>query len=174
MKARAFTLVELMVAAAIFIFIIGGIYGIMNAGRAVYDADMGRLDMQAAARRALDTVTAEIRQSSMSNISVFENGTQIMFEIPSDISSGTTAYSGPIAYYLNDDSQLIREYPSGTENVVAQYVDSLEFCCWDGSSCAASCNGAASLIIRMGFNRTYKQRTMLLNVTENVMVRNDF
>ncbi|HOU36531.1 MAG TPA: hypothetical protein PLJ26_01900 [Candidatus Omnitrophota bacterium] len=174
MNERAFTVLELMVAAAIFIFIIAGIYGIMNAGRSVYDADMGRLDLQAAARRALDTVTSEIRQSSMSNISILDSGARIVFEIPSDISSGSASYSGPISYYLNDDSQLIREYPSGTENVVAQYVSWLEFCCWDGSSCAAGCNGADSLIVRMGFNRTYKQRAMVLNVTENVVARNDF
>ncbi len=174
MTRRAFTMIEVMVASAIFIFIIGGIYGIMNAGRAVFDADMGRLDLQSSARRALDTVTAEIRQTSMENITISDDGAQISFEIPSNITSGSAVYSGPILYYMNDESQLVREYPAGTESIVAPHLSLLAFCCWDGAACNANCTGADSVIVRIGFTRTVKQRTMSLNVTENVVVRNAF
>ena len=174
MTERAFTIVELMVAAAIFLFIVGGIYGIMNAGRSLYDADMGRLDLQSSARRALDSLTAELRQTSMRNISILDDGAEVRFEVPANISSGTAVYSGPIWYYVNADAQLVREHPADSLKVVAQYMDSLEFCCWNGTACAGNCSSADSVIVRMGFNRTYKQRTYLFNVTENVVVRNDF
>ena len=174
MKARAFTLLEMMVATAIFTFIIAGIYMVMNTGRAVYDVDMGKMDLQASARRALDTVTAELRQTSLSNITLSEDDTQAEFEIPVCISSGVAVYSGPIAYYLNDANQLVREYPSGTESIIAQYVSELGFCCWNGTSCVSDCGQADSVIVRMAFDKMVNGRLMQFNVTEKVAVRNDF
>ncbi|MFA5099504.1 MAG: prepilin-type N-terminal cleavage/methylation domain-containing protein [Candidatus Omnitrophota bacterium] len=174
MMRRAFTLFEVLVAAVIFSFIIAGIYAVMNAGRAMYDADMGRLDLQASARRAIDIVTTELRQTSLSNITISDDDTSIEFEIPVNITSAVAEYSGPIAYYKNDANQLVREYPSGTDNIIAQYVSDVEFCCWNGISCVANCGQADSVIVRFSFSTTVNQRVVQLNVTEKVAVRNVF
>ncbi len=174
MKNTGFTFIEVIIASTIFLFIVGGIYAMMNSGKNLYDSDSVFLDLQSEARRVMDTITAELRQSSFDNVTLTESGRHIEFEVPLNISVSPVSYSGPIAYYMDAEGAVIREYPAGTENVLSVNGGALNFYCCDAGGCSADCGDANSVLVVLSLAKDYKERPLYFNVTEKVVTRNDF
>ncbi len=118
MKNKGFTLIEVSLVIVILIFIIAGIYMVLNIADKSWHWDLGLLELQQQARSAMDGMPREIRQSRHSDINITNNGTRADFSIPSA--------SGLISYYL-ENNQIIREHPLGTTKILASDINYLNF-----------------------------------------------
>lgn len=146
-----FNLVELLVTCAIFSVIMAGIFAVLYVGDASWQSDMGLLDLQQSARRAMYDIVKEARQSAASSVTISGGNTRIEFTIPST--------SDTINYYL-DDNQVIRDDGS-TTSVVANFIDSLTF----------SLSGNL-LRIDIEAAKTAKGRSLSFPLMERVRLRN--
>ena len=157
---RGFTLVELLVSVIIVSFLMMGIFMILNIGNMTYNSDLGLLDLQQQARQAMHGMSRELRQSRDSEISIISDS-QIIFSIPpQDYGSG---WIGPISYYLDTlENQIIREYPAGTERIVANDVNGLIF----------SLNNNL-LDIQLTCTKTVLQRDLAFSLNSQVRLRNE-
>jgi prepilin-type N-terminal cleavage/methylation domain-containing protein len=157
---RGFTLIELLVGVLIFAFLMSAIFAILNIGDITYNSDVCLLNLQQQARLAMDGMVRELRQSSSSDISIVSDS-EIIFNIsPETYGSG---WIGPIRYYLDaPDSQIIREYPAGTEKIVANNVDNLVF----------SLNGR-KLDIQLSCAEVVRQRNFSFSLRGEVKFRNE-
>ena len=68
-NTKAFTLIELMIAMAIFSIILGAIYSVLSMGRTSYYTGDIQIVVQQEARKAMDKMTREIREASSVNLS---------------------------------------------------------------------------------------------------------
>jgi len=115
---KGFALIEVLISALIFSFIIAGIYGIMNIANVSFPIDLGLLDLQQQARQGMAWITKETRESSWANPgNIGTCAGNISFNTPNETG---------IQYYLNGN-QVVREYPAGTTKVVAQNITCLKF-----------------------------------------------
>ncbi len=137
---NGFTFAEVMVSVALFAFIMIGIYEVIIVGQRSWHTDTGMVDLQQGSRKAMDAMTREIRQSAASQVDI--DGSEIAFKALEP--DGEDWLDEEIKYYLdsadaNDDgktSQLLREYPDGEYQVVADDIDTLSFCfIQDDDSC---------------------------------------
>lgn len=162
---RGFTLVEVLVSALILGLLISGIYGVLNVGNMTYLTDMGLLDLQQQTRQVMDGMTREIRQSGRStpySMTINTDGS-LTFSIPS-ISN--------ITYSLNNSHQIIRQQ-GGTNKVLANDVNSLIFCWWNGTSCCTTnCGSLQVLQISINAAKTVMRRPLTFSLTEQVRLRN--
>jgi len=157
---RGFTLVEILVGVLIFAFLMSAIFAILNIGDITYNNDICLLNLQQQARLAMDGMVRELRQSSSSDISIVSDS-----EIIFNISPETYGYEwiGPIRYYLDvPNSQIIREYPAGTEKIIANNVDNLVF----------SLNGR-KLDIQLSCAEVVRQRNLSFSLIGEVKFRNE-
>lgn len=122
---KGFTLVELLVSITLLTIIIGALIAVFNMGRHVYEANEGMLSMQRIIRQSLEGMATEIRQSSLSDITVGGGGTTISFIVP--VTLDPLAYSSSIEYYVDGNNQLVREHPNGTTKILATNIDSISF-----------------------------------------------
>jgi len=143
-RRRSFTLVEVLVSVVIFSIILGGILGVFSGSQKVFYEDTGLLDLQQNARLVMNGMVREIRQSAAVNIT---SATDVSFKIPKDVSivvvltDANTYYE--IRYYLDAaNHQIKRVHPVGTEKIVANDIDQVSFCLWDGVDC---CNPASEI-----------------------------
>lgn len=130
---RGFTLVEILVTTLILAFLVAGIYAVLSVGNIVFREDINLVELQQQARRAIDGMINEIRESKSSEITLSEGNTRIAFNIPPEVYGNP--WVGPINYYrdindVNSDTvtdQVIREYPVGTMKILANDITSLDF-----------------------------------------------
>lgn len=174
---KGFTLIEVLVSVAILSFIVAGIYAVLNMANKTYNEDMGLVDLQQGARQAMDGMTREIRQSGRSSpysMNIDTNGS-LTFSIPS-ISS--------IIYRLdNNFPQIIRQLGS-TNKVLANDINTLNFCWWDGIDCcdpvSENCSNLQVLQIQIRATKTVRGRELCFPgpcdpvqfLTEQVRLRN--
>jgi len=184
---KGFTLAEILVSAVILSLIIAGIFAILSVANISWYTDMGLLGLQQQARQAMYKMVREIRQSSPLRKTI--DGGKITFYIPpevyADADGNLNPWVGPISYYrdVNDTNndgvvnQIIREYPPGTKKIVANDIDSLSFCCWDGVDCCnpilEDCSNLYVLQIQLRATRTVRQKPLVFSLTEKVRLRND-
>lgn len=102
---KGFTLIEILIVAVIMVFLISGIFMVLNMGEKTWNYDIGLLDLQQEARSAMDGMIRELRGSSSISIDPI-NGSWISFTIP-------TATSG-IRYYISSENSIVREHPNST------------------------------------------------------------
>lgn len=173
-----FTLIEILISAAILSLVILGVLGILQFANMTWNSDMGLLDLQQAARQAMDGMSREIRRADpdpLKNVTMAIDGASIKFYIPD--------YADSITYSLSNN-QIIREHPNGTNRVLANDISNLSFC-WlhtDGS-CSASrdCGGLCSKSylaqVQLRAGKTVKQRQLVFPLagplTEQVRLRNE-
>lgn len=173
---KGFTLIEVLVSISIFSFIIAGIYAVLNMADKTYHEDMGLVGLQQKARQAMGGMVRELRQSSRTiyNIDIDNDGTGVTFSIP-DIPN--------IRYYLDANShQVIRQQPEGTGplQVLANDINTLNFCWWDGVDCCnqttEDCSSLQVLQVQIRARKTVRGRTLvfplILPLTEQVGLRN--
>lgn len=140
---RAFSLLELLVAVAIFFIIIGAVFSLLISGKRAFEVGNVQVEVEQEARRALDYMTKELRQSSANKIQAPADGTSsstIIFEIPYDVdgdgdvinASGVIEWSdgaggiGAITYSLSG-GQILRDLSLGGQLVLANRITALTF-----------------------------------------------
>jgi prepilin-type N-terminal cleavage/methylation domain-containing protein len=114
---RGFTLVEMLVSLFLFTIIIGTVFSYFAAVNSLELLNVSLIDLQQQARGVIDGMSREIRHSRVANISITHAGAGIDFAIGGDA----------ISYYLNNNSQVIREYPVGTDRIIANKITFLNF-----------------------------------------------
>jgi len=62
-RSRGFSLVELMVAMALGLVIVGGVVSVLTANKRSYRANEGLAQVQEAARTAFELIARDVRQS---------------------------------------------------------------------------------------------------------------
>ena len=158
---KGFVLVEVVISVLILTFLLAGIYGVLNAGGSTYHTSVTLVDLQQQARLAMDGMTREVRQARASEIDSTGFPDEISFKVPPETAGA--AWIGWITYYLDTVSnQIIREYPSGTEKIVANNVQSLNFSLNDNV-----------LDIRLVCTNKALQRDLLFTLEEQVRLRNE-
>ena len=150
---KGLTLIEVLFATFILILIAGAIYVITSITMISWDSGRGKLEVVQELRQAMDGMTRESRQGSLSSVDVLDGGSRLVFSIP-DINS-------TISYYLQNN-QLIREHPAGTKKVLANNVDYLNFNL-----------SSSELEIRIQANKTIKNAPHIFSLVEGVKLRND-
>lgn len=160
---KAFTLPELLITILLFAIVVMAIYSVLNLANAYYPIDMGLLDLQQQARQGMEWITREARQSSS------KSGNITITTISTDVDSitFTTPTRSGVHYYL-DDSDLMREYPSGTTRIVARNITRLKFTRADDASSHASI-----LTIEIRAAQTVLRKPLSIQLIEKVRVRNE-
>lgn len=126
-KRRGFTLLEVLLSALIFAFLILGITEVLNIGNLSFPIDTALVDLQQQARQAMAIMTKELREASNIQISVINaNSDRITFNT---VDKTNVQYYRDINDVNNDGitDQVIREYPAGTRKVLANYIARLKF-----------------------------------------------
>ena len=172
-----FTLIEILVASALFLIIIGAITAVLRVAEMSWNSGMGSVHAQQQARQAMDGMLKEIRQSKSMDLNVTAPGDIITFNVPIDITTSPITYSADITYYLNNTAnQIIRENPPGTNSkVLANNVTQLNFCCQGGTLTGDcyDCANADFVRIQVGINETVRQQVFRFNLTEQGRFRNE-
>lgn len=150
---RGFTLVEILVSVAIALFVVLGVYAVLNVGNTSWFTDMGMLDLQQEARLAMDGMIREVRQSSSGDVSITNGGEKVEFYIP-DVSSG-------ISYFIQNN-ELVREHPAGTEKVLAGDLTSLNF---------SLASDTVTILLTVG--KTAQNRNLSFSLAQKVRLRNE-
>jgi len=163
-KLKTFTLVEIIITAAITFFIAGAVLSVFIVGDKIWQIDMGLVDLQQAGRGALLAMTRELRQSDSANVTISANGDRVDFTIPDATDT--------ITYSLSN-GRINREYPAGTIRVITSDVSSLNFCCWNGASCDNDCSSSRLLEISLGLEKTVRRAALSFSLKQKVRLRNE-
>jgi len=172
---NGFTLVEVLVSAAILTFLIAGIYAILNIGNMTYYTDMCFLDLHQNARQSMHWMVKEMREAQAADInivSIDSDDDRVTFDTPNE---------DDIQYYrdisdVNNDSivkQIIREYPVGTYRILANDIGNLSFCCWHDNVCDADCSNSYLLEIQLTADKTASGRDLSFPLAVKLRLRND-
>ncbi len=145
LSLTGFTLIEMMVVMAIFSMIMASIFGVLAIGRSSWYQGTTQIDVQQEARKAMDKIVRELRESGSQKITV--GASQVTFQISTGVdangqiiwgactnwANNTTTVAGyAIKYYLSNNKlyrSVLNSYPSGsavgTDTVMANNVQSL-------------------------------------------------
>jgi len=121
---KGFTLIELLISVIIMGFLVWGLLYVFQVGRAVYDSNVGLMDMKKMARQTMQSMVKELRQAKVSDISISAGNSQADFILPKSLNPIT--YSKNIRYSV-DNNRLIREHPPGNQQILATGIDALTF-----------------------------------------------
>ncbi|MGE5197241.1 MAG: PilW family protein [Deltaproteobacteria bacterium] len=169
---KAFTLVEVLISVLILSMVVVAMFTVLNTGNVTYYADMGYLDLQHQVRAAMDGMIREIRQSRSKDVSVSGGGTTVEFKVPVDVLVYPAVYSDTVKYYLNDSNQIIREHPTGITKILANNIDSLNFCCQDNAVCGTDCLHSRLFEVTLEAKNMIKQKVLSIYAKEKVNFRN--
>jgi len=167
---KGFTLIEVLFSMVIISILIAGLFMVLNISDVTWSLDAGLLGLQQQARQAMDGMVREVRQSRNSNVTI-TGGTNLSFSIPTNITSDPVTYSKLISYCV-DNGQLFRRHPQDESRVVANDINSVTFCCWNGTVWGDDCSQSKLLQIQLFAGKTVRQRPFLFNLTEKVKLRN--
>jgi len=135
-----FTLPELLIAVTLFLLLVGGMVGANLFGLRIYQINENKLDATDKARKALGTMTDEIRTCATTWVGDVSNG---VFEarLNGEVQTGTGLLIYPttnttsfIMYFLNPSDQSFRRTTSapGATTILAQSItNSVIFCAED-------------------------------------------
>ncbi len=159
---RAFTLLEVLIVAVIFSFLMVGITSVLNLGNITFPVDLGQINLQNQTRQAMQWMTRELREAS--GVTVGSGNNRITFN----------NYNGSgITYYLDTsdangdhlNNQIIREFPSGTRRMVAQDISGLVF--------TSDATNPLLLRIDISASRAIMNKPFTFTLTEQVRLRNE-
>ena len=169
-KPSGLTLVEILIATALFLLLITGVFAVLNVADMSWHSDMGLVDLQQETRHIMDGMTREIRQADSSrDVTIGAGGNSLQFYIAS--------YTDPISYTLIN-GQLIRQHPNGVSKVLGNDVSSLGFC-WlqSNGACQAARNNSYTLQVSLQATKTVRQRVVVFPsagpLIEEVKLRNE-
>lgn len=155
-KEKGFTLVEVLVSAAIGVMILVAVLTVFTQGDAIFQQEITLLDLQQDVRRAMDGMTREIRQAfPTGNVGI--GTSNITFTMVDDTNYVTYSLSG---------NEIIREYPAIADKILARNINALTFLQ----------GGAGNRVITIGVNATQtdnKGRLLQYSLSEKVRLRNE-
>lgn len=145
MMKKGFGLVEMLVVAAIFTFIITAVFNVLLTGSRGFETGDVQIEVEQEARRAIDYMVKELRQTNANKISTPASGMSasiITFEIPCDVdadgdvisATGGVEWSndaganriGTITYSMSG-GQILRALSLGGQAVLANRITALSF-----------------------------------------------
>jgi len=130
-KARAFTLVEVMVCAFILTVIMASLFMVLNIGEFSYPLHSGKIDLQAKVRQVMDWIVRDARQTNLIQINTNAPSlNHIKFKQVTGIDHTTGAYTLSANYieysYDSASTTLTRNVINGSGSVVqTQSFDNL-------------------------------------------------
>lgn len=162
-KAKAATIIEMLISIAILSFIVWSVFIVLNVGDMTWHSEIGLLDLQRQTRQTMEGMIREIRQSNPSNTTITNGGARVEFYVPDA--------SNSISYYLSND-YIIREHPLGTTKELMGNVNNLCFC-WDSTSnvCKTDCTDV--LPVRLSATKTIKRKQSSFSLLGKVKLRNE-
>jgi prepilin-type N-terminal cleavage/methylation domain-containing protein len=164
---KAFTLIEIMIAAALMLILLGAAVMVLYVGESSWQIDAGLLSLQQAGRQAMHGMVREIRQiDNTTNITITNTtyGSSITFRIIDNTNS--------INYSLNSDKQIIRTH-AGSTRVLASDINELDFCCAYSTTCDTTCTNAQSVEIQLNATKTVRNKPLSYSLLERVELRNE-
>jgi len=170
---KGFTVLEMLVAIAVFSMLMLCIYTIYMTGLKNYYFGSSEMHLQQQARVSIQNIMKEIRQSRYSDISINSGLNSISFKKPINIYTNPATYSGTITYYLDSNNkQIIRLDPSGSSKIISSNVNGAQFCCFNGTSCDNSCASPDTLHVNIETQERIMNKTISYNLTEKIKLRN--
>jgi prepilin-type N-terminal cleavage/methylation domain-containing protein len=120
MNKKAFTLIEVLLSAAIITVLFAVMFSMLKSGNELYSGITTSIEVRQNARNAMDRIVRETRESNSSTITTES--------VDADRISFTSPRFGlvPIVYSLVN-GQILREYPPGTSKPVAINATRLKF-----------------------------------------------
>jgi type II secretory pathway pseudopilin PulG len=196
---KGFTLFEIVIVIILFLIISLALFGILSAGRESWYTASAQIELQQEARRAMDAVVKQLRETGSTHVSITGGDNNIItFQIPVDVngdgdildSNGNIEWGAggqqgqAIQYYLGGTdtlqllSRLLDGYPSGSQiggvTVLANNIYSS-----DSSFNALRFTGTPSsnpTVIDIEITAEEKEsllgRTMRINLQSKVRLRN--
>ena len=124
-----FTLLEVMVAVAIFSVISLAIFAVLTSWRRSRDISELQIDVEFEARRAMRKMTEEIIQTGPNKITITDNTDPvddiIVFQIPDSYAGGAITWGDQIQYSVSGQQLLRTNLTSGAPpEVIANNIDS--------------------------------------------------
>ena len=136
MKTKGFTLLEMLVAVAIFLIAILALFAIMDMGRSSWFTGDTSAQLRQEVIRALTVMEKEIKETRPAQVSLTAgaNSASLKFKIPHDNdgngtvldASGNIEWSAEITYALNGAGEITRT-SSGTTTILAHNIVNLQF-----------------------------------------------
>lgn len=83
-EKTGFTVIEIMIAAAIFTFIVSALYGTLATGRRSWLTGEALVTAQEQARIAMERVANELRHSNHIHVTVAADNMSVRFDVPAD------------------------------------------------------------------------------------------
>jgi len=166
---KGFTIVEIMIALAIFTIVVGAVHQVFIVGQRTWNNDLRLLDLQQSTRRGLDSVAREVRAARVTSITMPAGCDHLSFpENCNEVIFNPLSGNNIKFFYYSDEKQLVRESPTGTNcdvawdqdkcRVLANDVAETYFCCSHGESDGSCVCGTTYDILEIRL-RTEKEKT---------------
>lgn len=141
---KGFSLIELMIVSAIFVFLLGVILGFINFGNISWQSGSSKITVNQELRRGMEAMGRDLSQAKASTISILPGGSlnSISFQMARDLnndgaislSSGVLEGLQPSDPYITYSmvfnaagfNQLIKT-SNGSTSVLANYLTGLQF-----------------------------------------------
>ncbi|MBU1043757.1 MAG: prepilin-type N-terminal cleavage/methylation domain-containing protein [Candidatus Omnitrophica bacterium] len=130
---NGFTLVELMVVAAIFTGIVLAIFGILSSGRRAWLTSEVQIDVHSFTRQIMNMITTELSESAPGRVTIINfapNEDRIIFQTPASFSGGVVTWSDQIQFSLGgiNGQQFVRtNLATGDTVIKGEHITDLRF-----------------------------------------------
>lgn len=130
---KGFTLVEVMISAAIFSVLIMGLYVALEATSDQSDVSQAKMTLQESGTRALYKMEQELRLSASDRVVVAADGNSVTFDVPDPDNPFDSNYntnwtdSHSVTYSLSGTQLMRADSDAGTSSVLANDVTDIEF-----------------------------------------------
>lgn len=166
-QRRGFTLVEIMVALALFSILILVASRIFQNSQESLDWNYHTLSLQKELRRTLSTMSQELRESSPSSPTPITTGSNtITFEIPATVSGNAITGWTQITYALSSNNTVTRT-ANGQTTSIGNNVTALNFLYPVNAVTAPR-----TMQIQITANQTTLKRNITRTITGQVVLRN--
>lgn len=129
-KEAGFSILEMMVAVAIMSILVAFTIQAFLSGSRIAHANLVSSNIASEIRRGMESMTQELRNSSLTRLTVLPQPGVLQFQIPTNMTQdGVITWSGIMQYSLGGiNQQLLRtDLATGQTRVYANYVTALTF-----------------------------------------------
>lgn len=136
MKNKGFTILEMMIAASIFLILMAAIFMMMDVGRGSWFIGDASVELRQEIIKAFMTMERELRETGQSQINLAGGSSSptLTFRLPQDNNgdgtildaAGEVEWSGPVTYALNGSNQVTRTM-GGQTTILANNIVNLQF-----------------------------------------------
>lgn len=117
---RGFSFVEAMISMSVLVVLLSGIYMLLGTGSLTYSLEAGLIELQQDMRGAMDTITRELRQASVGNISSID-------DYPNNVTFNTNNETGIRYYHDAVNNRLVRADASGATRIIGNSISDITF-----------------------------------------------